>query len=253
MKKNLMVSTKLILSFALMVMLYSSCKEKELTAQDIVDRSIAAHGGDLYERSFISFKFRDRNYAIYRDGGMFTYERMYQDSIGSIHDYLNNDYFAREVNGRHFPLGSADSTRFANGLNSIIYFALLPYALNDPAVKKTLLEPSEIESTKYYKVKVTFSEEGGGEDFEDVYVYWFNAETFTMDYLAYSFKVNGGGTRFRKAQNRRVINGITFQDYLNYSGPEGFADIARFDELMKSGEIKLVSEINLENIQVEIE
>ena len=71
-----------------------------------------------------------------------------------------------------------------------------------------------------------------------------------MDYLAYSFHVNGGGTRFRKAINRREINGITFQDYINYTATTEVENIADFDQLLKDQKLEEVSIIDLKNVVV---
>ncbi len=237
----------LFLSFTVLGL--AACKE-ELDAQAIVSKSIEVHGGDLYENSNIEFSFRNRDYKIHRDGGIFNYERIFTDSLGTFHDFLNNDFFAREIGGQHFRLTDADSLAQANSLNSVIYFAILPYLLNDPAVYKTMLDDVEIDGETYYKIKVSFSPEGGGVDFEDEYVYWFNKESFTLDFLAYSFHVNGGGTRFRKAINRREINGITFQDYENYTAETEVENIANFDELFMNQSLKEVSIIDLKNIVV---
>jgi hypothetical protein len=237
----------LILSFTVFGL--GACQEK-LDAQAIVSRSIEAHGGKHYENSAIEFSFRDREYRVHRDGGVFNYERIFTDSLGRFHDFLNNDFFVREMDGQHFRLSEKDSLAHSNSLNSVIYFALLPYFLNDPAVYKTMLDDVEIDGENYYKIKVSFSPEGGGVDFEDEYVYWFNKDGFTLDYLAYSFHVNGGGSRFRKAINRREVNGITFQDYINYTADTTLEDIAKFDELLMAKSLKEVSIIDIKNIVV---
>ncbi|MFC2187884.1 DUF6503 family protein [Fulvivirgaceae bacterium LMO-SS25] len=236
-----------LLSFTVFGMI--ACQEK-IDAQAVVSKSINVHGGDLYENSTIEFSFRDRDYKIHRDGGIYNYERIFTDSLGTFHDFLNNDYFAREIDGQHFRLSEEDSLAQANSLNSVVYFALLPYFLNDPAVYKTMLDDVEIDGENYYKIKVSFSPEGGGVDFEDEYVYWFNKDGFTMDYLAYSFHVNGGGTRFRKAINRREINGIIFQDYINYTAATEVENIANFDQLLKDNKLEQVSIIDLKNVVV---
>lgn len=87
--------------------------------------------------------------------------------------------------------------------------------MNDKAVNKLYLGKVLIKGNEYYKIKVTFNEEGGGEDFEDVFVYWVQTGTFKVDYLAYSYAVNGGGIRFKEAYNERFVNGIRFVDYNN--------------------------------------
>ena len=105
---------------------------------------------------------------------------------------------------------------YANSVNSVHYFANLPYGLNDPAVNKEFLGEVAIKDKEYYKIKVTFDQKGGGKDYEDIYLYWFNKETFKPDYLAYKFYVDGGGIRFRVAYNERYLGGIRFVDYENY-------------------------------------
>ena len=57
---------------------------------------------------------------------------------------------------------------------------------------------------------------GGGEDFQDEYRYWIDPESGHIDYLAYNYHTDGGGTRFRKAKNRRKKEGFVFQDYINF-------------------------------------
>lgn len=230
-----------------------SCSEEPLDAQGIIDKTIAMHGGDLYTHSTISFDFRDRSYRIHRDGGVYTYERMFRDSLGSFHDYLNNHYFVRELDERHYPLTSEDSIALANGLNSVVYFALLPYPLNDEAVIKNLEGRETIKDISYYKIKVTFSQDGGGQDFQDQYLYWIHPENFTLDYLAYNFQENGGGTRFRAVSNRRNLNGILIQDYENFKGPEGDLSIRELGLLYDQGKLEKVSEIDLKNVKVLIE
>lgn len=89
--------------------------------------------------------------------------------------------------------------KYYNSVNSVHYFAYLPQGLNDKAVQKELLGEVVLKGEPYYKVRVTFAQEGGGNDYEDVFIYWFHKQKFTMDYLAYEFHVDGGGMRFREA------------------------------------------------------
>ena len=41
--------------------------------------------------------------------------------------------------------------------------------------------------------------------------------TFEIDYLAYNYVTDGGGVRFRSAINKRRVNGLLVQDYINYA------------------------------------
>jgi len=131
-----------------------------------------------------------------------------------------------------------------------VYFALLPFGLNDEAVNKILLGEEEIKGNLYYKIEVTFSQVGGGEDFDDVFVYWINKDNYHMDYLGYYYHTNEGGIRFREGVNQRKRGGIIFSDYINYKGPAGYKDVAGLAALFKASKLEKLSEINLENLEV---
>src|SRR5690606_13025286 len=114
-------------------------------AQKIVDSAIDAHGGDAFENSQIEFDFRDKNSKI---------DTLTEERVGA----------------------------FSRSVNSVAYFAFLPYSLNDAAAVKTYLGETEIKGKKYHQIKVTFEQQGGGDHYEDEFLYWFGKEDFLMDY-----------------------------------------------------------------------
>ena len=69
-----------------------------------------------------------------------------------------------------------------------------------------------------------------------------------MDYLAYMYNVNGGGIRFRSYYNRRVIDGITFQDYVNW-GAELGTSLDQLPHMYEAGTLKELSKIVTENVK----
>ncbi len=220
-------------------------------AQEITDKLIQNAGGDLYLKSDIEFDFRKIHYRAFRDDGKYSFERTIEDSVGRIHDVLNNDEFYRKINGQRVEVIDTMAVKYARSVNSVIYFALLPYSLNDAAVNKILLDEVEIKGKKYFKIKITFNQEGGGEDFNDIFVYWVNQETYHFDYMAYLYYVDGGGMRFREAYNPRFVEGIRFVDYINYKPKEGIeAPIEDFDKLWLEGKMEELSRI--ENINIGI-
>lgn len=230
-----------------------SCKQKEATkisAQDIVDKSIAVSGGDLYKTSDISFDFRDRKYILQRIDGKKILKRIKKNDTLDIVDVKTAQGFERYVDGKLAQIPDSLANSYANSVNSVHYFAYLPYGLNDQAVIKEYLDEVVIKDKKYHKIKVTFKQENGGDDFDDVYIYWFNAKTFKPDYLAYEFHVNDGGLRFREAFNERTVNGIRFVDYLNLKPKTDDQSIYRLDSLFEKGELEVFSKIELENITV---
>ena len=234
------------------LMCFLACKEveKSLTAQEIVDKSIAVSGGDFLNKSRISFRFRDAKYVAERNDWRYQLERIKTDSLNTVRDVVNNDGFSRYVNEKPVTVADSMASRYSNSVNSVHYFAYLPYGLNDKAVNKELLGEATIKGKAYHKIKVTFDQEGGGDDFEDVYLYWIDKTTFTMDYLAYEFHVNGGGLRFREAYNIRTVNGIRFVDYHNFKPKTKNTEIYDLDQLFENGELELLSEIILEDVEV---
>ena len=218
--------------------------------QKIVDRSIEAHGGQKFEKIKIEFDFRQRHYTSTRNVGIFTYTREFTDSTGRIKDVLTNDSFHREIDGHQATITDERAKAFSNSVNSVIYFALLPYGLNDPAVRKSYLGEDTIKDKVYHLIKVTFQEEGGGNDFEDVFLFWINAENFHLDYFAYSYKSDGGGIRFREAINPRFVEGMLFQDYNNFKPKSDTVTLDQMKEFFQSNGLEQMSVISLENIEV---
>jgi hypothetical protein len=237
-----------ILIFFLAILIIS-CNSNLTDPQKIIDKAIAASGGDKYLDATISFDFRDRHYVSTRKDGLYTYERITKDSV-TTHDFLSNDGFRREINGSAVEVADSMKVKYTASVNSVVYFALLPYGLNDASVKKRFLRETQLEGKEQYVVEITFGEEGGGEDFEDVFIYWIDKKDFTIDYMAYSFEEGKGiGYRFRKAYNPRKVNGITFFDYINYQ-PTVETTITQLEELYTKGELKELSKIEILNIEV---
>jgi len=224
-----------------------------ITAQHIVDKAIDVYGGDILENARVTFDFRGREFVMTRNSGVFSYERIYTDSTGAnIHEIISNDGFTRLTNGEQIDTDEDLLARMERSVNAVVYFTRLPTQLNDGAVIKRYLGESDIEGEKYHEIEVTFEQEGGGRDYQDRFIYWFHAERYTMDYMAYYYYTDEQGSRFRKAVNAREIGGVKFQDYLNYSAPGiNFDNVEDYETLFNEGKVELVSEINNENIVVE--
>jgi hypothetical protein len=244
---------KYILSLASVALLILSCQSKpSVEVQSIVDRSIEVSGGEKYKDFKMSFDFRNRQYKTERKLGTYTYQRITKDSLHTIVEgYGNSTTFFRRVNDTLVTINDTLAHKITNAINSVNYFVLLPYGLNDAAVNKTYMGTKALKGQDYHKVKVTFNQDGGGDDFDDVYVYWFNATTHKVDYLAYSYHVNGGGMRFREAYNERYVNGLRIVDYNNYKPNSEAVALFDLDTAFEAGQLKLLSKIETENVIVE--
>lgn len=229
-----------------------SCQDKKpkvLTAQQIIDRAIDEAGGYLYGCSEIDFVFRDRQYSLEYENNKKVLRRSFEVDSGLVTDTRRNGSFERRIGENTIAVPDSMARKYANSINSVHYFAYLPYGLNDPAVNKNLLGQRKIKGKEYYVVEVTFDQEGGGDDYEDVYVYWIDKKSFKPEYLAYEFHVDGGGMRFREAYNERFIEGIRFVDYSNYK-PVEEVSIYDIDKLYAENRLELLSRIELQEIQV---
>lgn len=230
-----------------------SCDEKtqRLTADQVIQKAIDRHGGLKYDNMEVEFDFRKRHFRAKITNGEYVYERSFRSKEGWVTDVWSNDKFKRMIDEQEVKLNQENMRTYKTATNSVIYFALLPFNLDDPVVNRQLMRPVKINDQTYYKVEMTYGKNGGGEDFENVYVYWIHKENFTIDYLAYSFNINGGGVRFREAYNPREVNGIRFQDYKNYTIYKDFP-AQELDYAFQTDQLKQISDIKIENVKVNL-
>ena len=235
-----------LITLSLLIISCESTKQPE----EIIDASIIDAGGNELNNTEIEFLFRDIEYGAKHQDGQYEYVRLFKnDSSELIRDVLTNNGFYREINGEKVEVVDSMATKYSNSINSVIYFALLPIKLDAPAVNPKMLGQVEIKEKKYHKIQITFDKQGGGSDYQDVFIYWFNTETNKVDYLAYSYETDGGGMRFREAYNERYVNGIRFVDYINYK-PKSEIDLSSIDQAFLSGQLDTLSKIEAESIKV---
>ena len=241
---------KFSLGISIMLSIVSCVQEPN--AQELIDKTIEVAGGDAYSGSLIEFDFRKVHYKGRKNADGFKMSRLFYKDTSKVYDAMTADVFIRTINDVNVSLEDSTISKYRNSINSVFYFALLPFGLNDAAVQKKYLDQVTIHEKEYYKIEVTFMQEGGGVDFEDVYVYWINTETNKIDFLAYSFEVNGGGLRFREAYNERYVNGIRFVDYVNYKVDPNQTDVYGLDKQYQENQLEEISRIELEEINVQL-
>jgi len=242
---------KFISSFFFIILLIMSCtKTKTINVSEIVNRSLEVSGGDKIGNATIQFTFRDKNYKAFRRFGHYQFERSFILEKDTIIDLLDNDQFERFINFKKVNLTDSLKNQLSKAVNSVHYFSVLPYGLNAEAVQKKYLGTTDVKGKKYYKIQVTFNPLNGGDDFEDVFIYWINSNTYKTDYLAYQYHVNQGGMRFREAFNERIINGIRFVDYKNYRPLSKDVSLVSLDRWYEKHQLKLISTIELKAIKV---
>ncbi|PHR45418.1 MAG: deoxyribose-phosphate aldolase [Fluviicola sp.] len=252
---------RLLLLFILFIaLLLVSCEntekevrkgEKSLNASEIIDRSYKFYNVERLQEKDISFRFRIHDYSFLREeNGIARHRKTVDTNSIEIKDVWKNGEVQRFLDDSLVVITKKQEKAYRNSINSVFYFAFLPKGLTDPAVNTELVEEVNIKGRDYYKVRVTFDEEGGGEDHNDIFLYWFDKEDFSMDYVAYQYFTEAGGIRFREAINSRQIEGITFQDYVNYKPETKDLKLEHSDQAFENDELIEVSRIELENLEV---
>ena len=102
---------------------------------------------------------------------------------------------------------------------------------------------------EYHTIIVTFDQEGGGVDHDDEYRYWIHKANHTLDYFAYNYQVNEGGTRFRSVVDWKIIDSVRYQNYINWMPEKKFEPLDNLPGLFDSGALKEVSRIINEDIE----
>lgn len=221
-----------------------------------IDAVIDAHGGDVLDRAIVTFTFRGAEFTLEREDGRFHYRRAYADSLDQrVVEGITNEDVYRVVEADTVAIDADTRGSIETTVNSVAYFALLPYPLQDPPVQATYAGPDTVGETRYHRVAVTFGQ-GGGADYQDEFLYWFDANTHAMDYMAYAFGVGGPeedqGTRFREAYNVRRMEGVRFADYRNYvSESIEPGTLSRYPAHWRDDAVELVSTVELENVAVQ--
>jgi len=190
-------------------------------ARAVLAKALEAHGGDRYETAYYQFVFRDKAYKFKNNGSSYRYELIQEKQGVRTKDVLENGQLVRTAAGKPVELTDKQRRAISESLNSVIYFATLPHKLTDASVNLEYGGEVLIKDVKYETLNVTFDQEGGGVDHEDQYRYWVNVANGRIDYLAYNYRTGKGGVRFREAYNSRNVDGIVFQDYVNYKAPVG--------------------------------
>ncbi len=236
-----------------MILLYGfllSCSAYQ-APQQIIQESANFHGLPNFINSEISFHFRGADYSQKSIDGRFVFTKHFIQNDSTFVDSLKNTGFSRYINGEAVALSTEYADKRAAALNSVIYFASLPFRFLDNAVLAENLGVEKIQGEELFKIRITFKEENGGEDFDDVFIVWISKENYRLVYVAYEYHVNGGGMRFRKAKTYHRVNGITLISYENYK-PKAKISLTDIGMAFGHGELEFVSDILLENIQVKL-
>lgn len=218
-------------------------------AEEAIQRSIETHGGEAFQTGVMEFDFRGDRFLLARHDDRFRQERVHVDPEGRVvREQMTNEGTRLLLDGREVTLDEEERAELELAVNSVIYFAFLPHRLRDPGVRAAHLGETRIRDEPYDVVEVTFDEAQGGEDWEDRFVYWIHSESGTLDWMAYRYERDDGGTRFRRAVNRREVGPLLVQDWENWDGGDRVSRLEDYPDLHAAGELELVSMVEMENL-----
>lgn len=240
--------------FRFLILLLSFCCTKcsvstQNSAAKWIEKTNIAHGTTNLKGHNLRFTFREYQYGLTQKKHQKLYSRTRFIGSDTLTDtLLNGSDFGRWVNDKPIRLPDSLKQRYAESINSVLYFIQIPRVLKDAAVQSSFVGEENIQGEPYIRLKVTFQQDGGGVDYQDEYRYWIHQKTHLIDFLAYRFYSGKGGTRFRKVSHRERVNGMVFQDYENFSSPTPFSPLDSIASLYTKGKLKKVSDIQQKEI-----
>ncbi|MFA6954421.1 MAG: DUF6503 family protein [Thermoanaerobaculia bacterium] len=192
--------------------------ERVEPVQELVDRSIAFHGGDLFDRSEISLRISSLSgtFSLTSRVNRGVFDHRVERGQGEEKHVVRvtNSGVSLIAGASESAVSGEEAERLRSFVFARIYFPFLPYRLNDPGVRKVDQGLETWEGRTLRRVKVTFDAGEG-----DEYLFWFDPKSARLEQLAYTFQTGKGGVRFRRASNYRRIGGILFYDAENFGLP----------------------------------
>jgi len=225
------------------------------TAQEVVDRAIAFHGGDLYEGSETTLTITSRSGSFRvvsrMEGDRFDHQVISDTRKGAEQRVrTTNDRVEVWLDGVAQEVSPEEEQGWRDMVSARVYFPFLPYRLNDPSVHKQDLGFEEWDGRRLRKIKVTF-EVGTSTDASDEYLYWFDPDTGRLEQFAYSFHTGNGGVRLRKGFNYRRVGGILFMDSENWGRDGRKLTVDDITPETVAKKLKKISTVELSDIEVE--
>lgn len=227
----------------------------KVSSLPIIEKAIAFHGGEIFERSRSSMEVCSRSgcFAIRSkmNGGLFEHEVEGGEGEDARKVRWTNDETREWRAGKAVTLDEEGTQRARDFVSARIYFPHLPFRLADASAYKQDLGLETWGERKLHKVKVTFTP-GSSTDADDEYLYWFDPDTGQLVQFAYSFKAREGvGLRFRKLFDGRRVAGVLFADQTNLGAEAPGLSVDDISPTFVRERMQEVSTIHFRNIEVE--
>ena len=223
---------------------------------EIVARSIEFHGGDLYRKTRSSFDICSKSgcFSVTTrvQGGQFDHE--VAEAQGERQRWVRSTNGEVEVHefGKALEISPDQEQKWRDWVMARVYFALLPFRLQDPSVRYQDLGLVDWADRSLHRVKVTF-ETGSSSDASDEFMYWFDPQTSRLELFAYTYENSDGsqGMRFRRLSNYRRIGGLLFFDQENLGREDHLLGLEQISAASLDDQLKPISMVRLRKIRVQ--
>ncbi|MCY4662796.1 MAG: hypothetical protein OXF93_23795 [Acidobacteria bacterium] len=220
---------------------------------EIVARSIAYHGGALYQSSRMSMTITSLSGSFgieaLRDGDDFEYV-VTNPARGDRPERrvrLTNEGVTEWVGGVESELDGDSERRATAFVNARVFFPLLPYTLNGGDIHFEDQGLDRWAGRDLHRVKVWFTP-GTSNDADDAYTFWFDPETGRIEQFGYDFD---NGLRFRRATSFERVGGVLFSDQDNYAVDGGKIPVDTLTPDYVVSTMRLLSQVSISDVTVE--
>jgi len=231
---------KLII-LVVVVFSFTGCKNspKELSAEDILEKTIIAHGGDSYNNSIITFGLDDLQYKLLRNNTVRQSEiTRHIDSTVYKATYKNGytQHYINDIEQQE----TYFSKKFIDArLDGFSFIFSIPHSLKRNSIKLKKLEDVKIKNINYYVVKAT--EEIIDKNDINEFIIYVNPKTFLVEYTAQEYDLHLNLKIFKRAHNTRTIENIVFSDYYLF---KPHLDTTKLENLYKYFNVNDLKELN---------
>ena len=219
----------------------------------IVARSVAYHGGALYQSSRMSMTITSLSGSFgieaMRDGSAFEYivTNPARGDRPERRVRLTNEGVSEWIGGVESELDAEGERRATAFVNARVFFPLLPYTLNGGDIHFEDRGLDRWAGRDLHRVKVRFTP-GTSNDADDAYTFWFDPDTGRVEQFGYDFD---NGLRFRRATSFERIGGVLFSDQDNYAVDGGKIPVDTLTPDYVAGTMRLLSQVRISDVTVE--
>ena len=220
---------------------------------EIVARSIAYHGGALYESSRMTMKITSLSGSFdieaTRNGGEFEFI-VTDPARGDRPERrvrLNNDGVTEWRGGAEVELDAEGERRATAFANARVFFPLLPYTLKGGDIHFEDRGLDRWDGRDLHRMRVSFTP-GTSNDADDAYTFWLDPETGRIEQFGYDFD---NGLRFRRAVSFERVGGVLFSDQDNYAVDGGKVPVDTLTPDYVVNSMRLLSHVAISDVTVE--